>query len=97
MLWDPKKDRSHDSLALLAAADYIEYHGWCQGIITKGGRVCIMGALQQTFDKDFWHLCALSRRCLKFTDGLGFATWNDVKGRTKKQVIDKLREIAQHL
>jgi hypothetical protein len=78
---------------LLQIADYIEEHDWCQGAYrSSGGQVCILGAARELFsDHD------QTQGMLKLFEHLGNMNvdeWNDEEGRTKEQVIDKLREVA---
>lgn len=81
-------------------ADHIEKVGWIQGAaykFTPGRRCdespcCVIGALNITCrDNDEFFTV---RRCLQACLGEPIATWNDEPGRTKEEVIAKLREIA---
>lgn len=46
MLWNPTWQPDKAAQILLAAADYIEVHGWCQKSMKKSdGRVCALGAI----------------------------------------------------
>jgi hypothetical protein len=90
---------------LLDAADYIERHGWCQHIYQDhAGKVCAAGALLHVAIPDTYHptvrekasLALLALAKLKKylgTDWIG--SWNDMRGRTKEQVVAALRGAAR--
>lgn len=75
---------------ILAIADHLEKHGWCQNVLyDDDDKCCIIGAALRagvlSLDTPF-----------ALTIGLGgnIITYNDAPGRTKEEVIQKLREIA---
>ena len=77
------------------AADYIEKHGWTQGINESGlGEVCLYGALLHS------NTYPSANEALKELDKVlggryaASAIWNDTPGRTKEEVIAFLREQA---
>jgi len=90
---------------LLEAADYIEWHGWCQHIaIGPAGKLCAVGALLHVAIPNIkhstvWEMSPLAlsafaklRRYLG-TDGI--ESWNDTRGRTKDEVVAALRAAAR--
>lgn len=102
MLYDPKWQLNPIGKTLIAAADYIEEHGWCQGQVRDSfGRVCITGALGYShLDSDLGplHLDSEVREAaymlLNKEVGIYIAAWNDAPGRTQDEVVTKLREVA---
>lgn len=82
---------------LLAAARYIEEHGWCQGSWSQpDGSVCLWGALRAivvgdhgSFSREDWEPLAERLPLGKFA-----AAWNDEPGRTEAEVIAALRAAA---
>ncbi len=97
MLWDPKKDRSQVSLSLLAAADYLEKHGWCQYIMEDSkGRTCILGAILLASKKRSVLNSPVELALVEYLND-SVVSWNDAEGRTQKQAIEMLRTAAQHL
>jgi hypothetical protein len=84
------------SKLLLKAADYVEKNGWCQHELQSGdGRVCIVGALSAVADEIFLvgtHSAAWTRLQKALNKMAG--TWNDTQGRTKEEVVAKLRAVA---
>lgn len=80
---------------LLAAADYIEAHGWCQGSRRDYlGRVCIVEAIDMvTAGGPALYNPAFNA----FYDRLGTSpsVWNDTTGRTKDEVLKELRNCAR--
>jgi len=100
MLSDPKWDEKVEvelddaSLHLLRAIDYIEKHGWCQGTsFGPNDTVCIWGALYRTKTDTRLYFKA-SNRLRQLIGDRSIPNWNDAKGRTKEEVIAKLREAA---
>lgn len=94
---EPRERTASD--VLLAAARYIEEHGWCQGIERDhSGRVCVVGALRAVDG------CrpgsSLSRPASAAWDRLdamfgGYpAYWNDTPERTEAEVLSALRSAA---
>ena len=94
------------SKLLLRAASLIERDGWCQNTLTSpDGRMCLIGAVhyanvgrkiyQDAEDGVVWtdlSTEAITRvdRALKMSAHL----WNDDAGRTKEEVVSKLRAVA---
>lgn len=99
MLWDPKKDLSQTSQDLLAAADYIERHGWCQGkMIDKDGRVCVVGALASVITA----IPAIRAPRIKVAQQalvsqlrMPVTIWNDQPGNTQEKVLKLLKTVAR--
>lgn len=91
------------SKVLLKAADMIERNGWCQGAayldFVKGskGPMCMYGAIWAANDDDptgkFEALKAAEGR-VNEACGTFMAKWNDKSGRTKDEVLAKLRAVA---
>jgi hypothetical protein len=101
MLFDPNwKKRPDPEISiepwrqtLLAAADYIEEHGWCQGVMTApDGSVCMLGAIVRCNSQDKLTAEAILVTHFRYS---GVAARNDERGRTKEEVIAKLREVAK--
>jgi hypothetical protein len=94
--WDKQKvDLDDVSQHLLRAADYIEKHGWCQHQLRDPkGRVCLFGAMFET-DVNIDKLLSMEsfHRIGKHLNETPHM-WNDKIGRTKDEVVCKLREIA---
>lgn len=81
------------------AAELLEQYGWVQGKygdIGTGG-FCLMGAIAETSgpNRGYYQFNAI----MTATGGAfqGGTTWNDFPGRTKEEVIAKLREVAAQL
>ena len=80
---------------LLKAAEYIEEHGWCQHAFGEpDGRVCLEGAINRTAYNGSERDAAV-RRMIGHLNGQTPAFWNDMRGRTKEEVIAALREAAK--
>lgn len=105
MLHDPKWKLKHDAKqVLLDAAQYIEAHGWCQGAMKSGHRVCLFGAIREvnrcTYIEVEFEIVNMLRKAIGddrdgLNDGSGtVASWNDAPLRTKQEVIDILRSAA---
>ena len=87
MLYDRRKDLSQIGRDLIAAADYIRDHGWCQHMLWDyGGRVCIYGALIKVSE--------YPERNLGLIGGGKVILWNNAPGRTKEEVINLLEDTA---
>lgn len=80
--------------ALLDAAAYIEENGWCQGALSRDGRVCALGGLDRVTDDAGTYLNAVFR--LRQVLPCAAAHWNDRAGRTKQEVVDALCKAALH-
>ena len=87
------------SKLLLKAADLIEERGWCQNTYTSPkGRLCILGALKTAQGVEFVGesnptVLQASKRFGAVVGGRTYQ-WNDVPGRTKEEVVAKLRAVA---
>lgn len=77
---------------LLDAADYLEKFGWLQNEWGFGFQTarCVMGAIGEC-DHGFYYNDAKER--LGAT-GLELIAWNNTPGRTKEEVIARLRNAA---
>jgi hypothetical protein len=73
---------------LLAAADYIEQHGWCQHIGKINGHVCASVALNMVGCPN------MSWLALTHLVGRSIPRWNDAPGRTKEEVVAAMRKAA---
>lgn len=82
-------------IILFTAADYIEEHGWCQNIgKAPDGRCDVMTAISRqcsTSGPD-WRR-AVDTFALVIGD-VDICVWNDQPGRTKTEIVDRLREAA---
>src|SRR5882672_8217887 len=85
----------------LEMIDTINERGWCQGhLIDINGSVCAAGAYSETQilstdnDISIWKASHKAWQTLVHSVGDSVAEWNDVPGRTKEQVIEKLKELA---
>lgn len=75
------------------AADLLERVGWCQGYLEDNGKVCMVGALRAA------GMLRLGRgpyrelvaRVSQQIGHCSWLQWNDRPGRTKEEVIAKLR------
>ncbi|HEX8106741.1 MAG TPA: hypothetical protein VF516_03385 [Kofleriaceae bacterium] len=80
------------SKLLLKMADVIETRGHCQHLAEDSkGRVCIVGATNYTGTIKGW--CEVIDR-MERAMGQRFIEWNNTPGRTKEEVVAKLRAIA---
>jgi hypothetical protein len=91
------------SLHILRAIDYLNEHGWCQfDTENPGGQVCLQGALIATDRKEsrasYGTFMDANGRITKLINGGDPYTyshhWNDMLGRTKDEVVAKMREAA---
>lgn len=98
MLYDPKWKYTKPKLrgwrrVLWDAADLIDENGWIQHKKRTKNGYCIIGAICEVDASD--NSCLLAEA--KFCDVVGVLyaeVWNDKRGRTKEEVVAKLREIA---
>lgn len=81
---------------LLAAADYIEEHGWCQNHFSNfAGNVCARGALNRVRYSHYDGYMTAILRLNDYTKPVGgIYRWNDKVCHTKEEVIAGLRECA---
>ena len=97
MLYDRRRDLSQESRDLLAAAEYLRAHGWCQrttyGSTDPDSPACIVGAL--------WRVTQSHERTKHVSDILfhrlgdvNLVAWNDTRGRTVDEVLDLLERAA---
>ncbi len=106
-MFEAKQLTEHGKI-YLEAANLLEKKGWCQRMATLGGKVCMGEALYKaTFSTELssseHHLTAdppkrekwksVNNALSKFI-GRDVVGWNDTPGRTKAEVIEKLREAA---
>lgn len=78
------------AVALDAAADYIDEHGWCQHTPNnEAGAVCIEGALCRVAGT--WE----ARWLLVKDLGTAANVWNDMPGREQWEVTELLRDTAK--
>ncbi len=84
---------------LLAAAQYIRDHGWCQRASYEwNNSACVMGALNSTKLPGMRNHGATATKFALFLGlpGNSFvAAWNDAPGRTKEEVIAALEAAAK--
>jgi hypothetical protein len=84
--------------AFLEAADIIRKHGLWQSKHPMKNQRCMMLAIG-----DVIHGGPMANDYVTFVDRLGFnsyneaTAWNDTKGRTKEQVIERLERAAYNL
>ena len=89
-------------------SELVEIKGWCQGVSSRNKD----GIPIPLYDYDVVSFCALAavERCYAASDFdnyrntlamlIGYqsiTTWNDDPNRTKEEVINKLKEVEQHL
>lgn len=91
---------------MLSAASIIERDGWCQNSMTSpSGQVCLEGALLRAYGVKFDHHTGASQMppnavfdvLMTIKNRLGGTRpfdWNDTPGRTKEEVVTKLRAVA---
>lgn len=94
---------------LLKAAEWIECHGWTRGAMQKYEKTCTLGALTMASDArgdtTYGPISAAERRLKaalpepycsdQHREHLcAVAAWNDAPGRTKEEVVAKLRAVA---
>lgn len=80
---------------LREAANILQEKGWCQcQAEDRFGHVCMAQAISLACKKDF---SLYGETTMRFRTILGMEAvhWNDTEGRTKEQVIAKLREVAE--
>jgi hypothetical protein len=101
MLYNPKYDLDEIGRILVEAAEYLEEHGWIQGAGFADRDLpcpaaCAMGAIEMAASAsksyDLW--VSAINRMQNYLHGKRIDSWNDVKGRTKEEVIDTLRQAA---
>jgi hypothetical protein len=81
------------------AADLLEEFDWCQGVpgSKEMGKFCLRGAIAEaTFDLTGEKVSAMcDPKVMKYDVWTGGFSWNDERGRTKSQVIARLRFAAE--
>lgn len=87
---------------LLDAVEYIETHGWCQGGQGYGpnGQRCMLRAMMHSADhvRATMSAFAVAREAVAEEIGtLAIASWNDSPGRTRAEVVAKLRAAADKI
>lgn len=94
------KDIDQAGKVLLSAIDILNNRGWCQGGSGRrvDGSVCIAWAIQLAITENpclnAEEVALYNNVRAKLDIGANIAIWNDFEGRTKEQVIEKLREAA---
>lgn len=100
--WQPPETTTEEWRNIInRAANLIEKEGWCQHKLHQVHRTffglgpmkhsyCIVGALQTVASGNYHEALSKLDRVLGHT-----AIWNDKKGRSRKEVVSKLREIAK--
>jgi hypothetical protein len=98
-----KQVLTEERVALLKAADLLESEGWIQGAFYKSTGRCINGALMSVmgmFEPYAYNNGKLtSYRAAVTLINLGersVQSWNDAPGRTKEEVVARLRAAAVH-
>lgn len=82
------------SEVLSTAALLIEENGWTQHQLrSEDGAYCLVGAIRAATDVPSWSTELRTLKALHLGDGFA-ADWNDRPGRTKRQVLRKLRRAA---
>jgi hypothetical protein len=82
------------SKALLAAADYIDKNGWIQEYLGSDvGPVCALGGIYYANYGRTGIYCDAAGRVMESVGGR-LDSWNDQPGRTKDEVVSKLRAVA---
>lgn len=80
---------------IIDAMEYLNKYGWCQDMAQLGGQMCLWGALRDAAGVRRPDLLnAACRRVALANDILddNLPAWNDVPGRTKRQVIEALEK-----
>ncbi len=75
---------------LTKSRDYMLKHGFCKNTIEDDdGRVCVIGAIGRGvgWDPDVFQTIRDALAKVLKVDALGLVSWNNAKGRTKRQVI----------
>jgi hypothetical protein len=95
----PNRENVHEGLdepakLLMKAADLIEKHGWCQGRWrATDGRLCLRGAIINSGSHQV-AFAAIHRVDAAIGGPYTSVGWNDTMGRTKEEVVAKLRSVA---
>lgn len=89
----------------LKAAEIIEARGWCHGTFELRGAVCIIGAIRSAatgsphpiypYERNDEVALDAAVQSMGFKDRGWATSWNDACGRTKADVLAKLREGCQ--
>lgn len=88
------------------AADLLGEWGWCKGAARHEDSFCLLGAIafaangypprsSAITDADCTDLYVTAKEILRPFTGGELGIWNDEPGRTKEQVVAKLREAAR--
>lgn len=80
---------------LLRAAEILERDGWCQGKVYDGDACCMVGAFMLARIHSPVEGHPFPAWPLPDIDGMVPGKWNDAPGRTKEEVVAKLRELAE--
>ena len=85
---------------LLGAADYLEEHGWCQGVMKdKQGRCCANGAMFEVSvrgapEEPKEYFFEAQELLMDYTGTRTVSNWNDAEDRTVEEVVSTLRKVA---
>ena len=91
MLYDKRWDLDATSRALLAAAAYIQVHGWCRYVAEdRAGSVCIAGAILKITGVSPELQPALTR-VSQLLDCAHIGHWNDRECKDKNEAIAVLQ------
>lgn len=96
--FEPQVETKPDPVAaiLQKAADMIDRRGWCQGMGMDGmGRVCAVRAIGTVAGDNVVFASDALRRLEDHLNIRFVSLWNDVKGRTKDEVVAALRAAAR--
>ena len=96
--FEPQVETKPDPVAdvLLAAADYIEQHGWCQFYTRDDqGAVCGFGAIFNCSNPPIGGHTLLAVDRMQRRLGMSISAWNDMPGRTKDEVVAALRAASR--
>lgn len=95
------KELDAASKLLLKAAELIESQGWCKQYIgTRGGPLCIEGALNVAAGRDpsaiyrYNSVTEVALRRIQNALGVRPFQWNDAPERMVGEVVSKLRAVA---
>lgn len=89
-----------DADVLTRAADLLEEFGWCQYDLgsKEKGHFCALGAINAAVldvgAKGRDGAMELLRRSANMSPGIGIVRFNNAEGRTRDEVVAKLREAA---
>ena len=88
-----KPELDEASKVLLRAAEKIEREGWIQDMYSNEHGLCLLGALGYPLHEGRDEV-EEARLRLAMTIRGPLTRWNDAPGRTKEEVVAKLRSVA---